>query len=237
MIRVADKRQALRLCLLVVVQRKRNDHRGAIRRRGRNLRPVRRELAAVDVAPMHFLVRPNARQVRMCGHGGGWQDEARHLSRKKRNMQQCAQSKLVCDRRRSPRHRAPETGQLQQSGRSVNLRTPSCHGKKARCGDAIVRVVSRSISAENLPNKKWTSKLSSRVEGHDRSLAELFFFFFYRRNRAFKPDEQCQSNGRKLFLRSTRRNGKANASFIENRRKHSSFQSQRGKTLKKRVWK
>ena len=63
---------------------------------------------------------------------------------------------------------------LEQSGRSVNLRTASCHGKKARCGDAIVRVVSRSISAKNLP--KWTSKLSSRVEDHDRSLAELFSF-------------------------------------------------------------
>ena len=62
---------------------------------------------------------------------------------------------------------------LVQSGRSVNLRTPSCHGKEARCGDAIVRVVSRSISAENLP--KWTSRRSSRVEGHDRSFAELFF--------------------------------------------------------------
>ena len=59
----------------------------------------------------------------------------------------------------------PGTAKFQQSGRSVNLRTPSCHGKKARCGDAIVRVVSRSISAESLP--KWTSKLSSRVEGHD----------------------------------------------------------------------
>ena len=63
---------------------------------------------------------------------------------------------------------------VSQSGRSVNLRTASCHGKKARCGDAIVRVVSRSISAKNLP--KWTSKLSSRVEDHDRSLAELFSF-------------------------------------------------------------
>ena len=63
---------------------------------------------------------------------------------------------------------------LEQSGRSVNLRTASCHGKKARCRDAIVRVVSRSISAKNLP--KWTSKLSSRVEDHDtcRSLAKLF---------------------------------------------------------------
>ena len=120
-----------------------------------------------------------------------------------------------------------------QSGRSVNLRTPSCHGKKACCGDAIVRVVSRSISAENLPIRsvRRSSRAESRV-----TIDRLLSCFFSRRHRAFKPDEQCQSNGRKLFLRSPRRNGKANASFIENRRKHSSSQSQRGKTLKKRVW-
>ena len=65
----------------------------------------------------------------------------------------------------------------EQSGRSVNLRTPSCHGKEARCGDAIVRVVSRSISisAENLP--KWTSRRSSRAESRvtiDRLLSCFF---------------------------------------------------------------
>ena len=76
---------------------------------------------------------------------------------------------------------------VEQSGKSVNLRTPSCHGKKARCGDAIVRVVSRSISAENLP--KWMSKLSSRVEGHERSLAELSFFFIVE----IEPSSQMNS--------------------------------------------
>ena len=104
-----------------------------------------------------------------------------------------------------------------QSGRSVNLRTPSCHGKKARCGDAIVRVVSRSISAKNLP--KWTSCRSSRSWAESRiTIDRLLRCFRSRRNGACKPDEQFQSNGRKLFLRSPRRNGKVNASFIENRR-------------------
>ena len=64
---------------------------------------------------------------------------------------------------------------IQQSGRYVNLRTPSCHGKRRVAGTrSYASYISRSISAENLP--KWTSKLSSRVGGHDRSLAELFSF-------------------------------------------------------------
>ena len=67
----------------------------------------------------------------------------------------------------NPKFRVNGPGKvLKQSGRSVNLRTPSCYGKEARSADAIVCVVSRTISAKNLP-WKWTSKLSSRVEDHD----------------------------------------------------------------------
>ena len=85
------------------------------------------------------------------------------------------QTNLVAAKRERPlsSKNCCQVWSFDQSGRSVNLRTASCHGKKAR-RDAIVRVVLRSISAKNLP--KWTSKLSSRVEDHDRSLAELFSF-------------------------------------------------------------
>ena len=53
------------------------------------------------------------------------------------------------------------------------------------------------------------------------TIDRLLSCFRSRRNGACKPDEQCKSNGRKLFLQSptARRNGKVSASFIENRRK------------------
>ena len=70
------------------------------------------------------------------------------------------------------------------------------------------------------------------------TIDRLLSCFRSRRNGACKPDEQCKSNGRKLFLQSptARRNGKVNASFIEKPEEDSSSQSQRGKTLKNRVW-
>ena len=108
-------------------------------------------------------------------------------------------------------------------GRSVNLRTPSCHGKRVRCEDAIVRVVSRSISAENL--SKWMSKPSTRVEGYSLSSC-----FRLRRNLACKPDERCQSNDRKLFSRisTTKRQGEC---FVHCKPEEVQILSQRVKTV------
>ena len=122
-----------------------------------------------------------------------------------------------------------------QSGRYVNLRTPRCHGKKAGCEDAIVRVVSRSISAENLPKYKWTSKLSSGVGGHDRSLAELFSF-------SSKWSLQARWAVQVQWLKALpaisdgEMKWQGECVVHWKREEDSSSESQRGKTLKKRVW-
>ena len=55
-----------------------------------------------------------------------------------------------------------------------HLRTPSCRGKRARCRDAIVRVVSRSISPE-----VDIEAIETRVEGYS-----LLSCFRFRRNGA-----------------------------------------------------
>ena len=112
---------------------------------------------------------------------------------------------------------------LKQSGRYVNLRTPGCHGKRRVAG-------TRSYASYRDRFPLFGRKLALQVQVDvDRSsraesgvtIDRLLSCFRSRRNGVCKPDEQCKSNGRQLFLQSptARRNGKVNASFIENRSK------------------
>ena len=55
--------------------------------------------------------------------------------------------------------------------------------------------------------KFLSGRRSSRAESRI-TIDRLLSCFRSRRNGACKPEEQCQSNGRKLFLQSPRRNGK-----------------------------
>ena len=122
---------------------------------------------------------------------------------------------------------------VQQSGRYVNLRTPSCHGKRRVSG-------TRSYASYRDRFRPKTCHASGRRSSRAESgvtIDRLLSCFGSRRNGACKPDEQCKSNGRKLFLQSptARRNGKVNASFIENRRKIQALRVSEARRWR-RVW-
>ena len=120
---------------------------------------------------------------------------------------------------------------FEQSGRSVNLRTPSCHGKRRVAGTRSYASYRDRFRPKTCRSGRRSSRAESRVT-IDRLLSCFFFLVEIepssQMNSANPTAESSSCDLRDEMARRMRRSLKTGGSI--------QAQSQRGKTLKKRVW-